>query len=126
MDGELGAPCLGTSLGTQAQQDGVLGDRAGWGRHGRPAGMAACAGTSLPQLPSRDLLGCEVLAYFSAVSWAAADSTHLKSPTLSFPSPTALLSAALPHGKGGRGLFSLCLLLPDGLLCHRLHHPGPP
>ena len=31
MDGELGAPCLGASPGTQAQQDGVLGDRASWG-----------------------------------------------------------------------------------------------
>lgn len=68
MDGELGAPCLGTSLGTQAQQDGVLGDRAGWGRHGRPAGMAALPGASLPQLQSPELLGCEVLAHFSALS----------------------------------------------------------
>lgn len=28
MDGELGSPCLGAPLGTQAQQDRVLGDRA--------------------------------------------------------------------------------------------------
>lgn len=34
MDGELGTPRLGTPLGAQAQQNRVLGDRAGWGRHG--------------------------------------------------------------------------------------------
>lgn len=34
VDGELGTPCLGAPLGAQAQQDGVLGDRAAWGSHG--------------------------------------------------------------------------------------------
>ena len=33
VDGELGSPCLGAPLGTQAQQDRVLGNKASQGRH---------------------------------------------------------------------------------------------
>lgn len=68
MDGELGAPCLGTPLGTQAQQDGILGDRAGWGRHGSLASMPAWPEASSPQLQSPRSLGYKVLARFSALS----------------------------------------------------------
>lgn len=72
MDGELGAPCLGAPVGTQAQQNRVLGDRAGWSRHGSPTWHFFDLAL-VPKAPW--LQGADQLLGF--VSWPIADHTHL-------------------------------------------------
>lgn len=72
MDGELGAPRLGAPMGTQAQQNRVLGDRAGGGRHSSPTRHFFDLAL-VPKAPW--LQGAGQLLGF--VSWTTADHTHL-------------------------------------------------
>lgn len=107
MDGELGAPCLGAPLGTQAQQDGVLGEKAGEGSDGSPAWHF------LTSVPAPKALGQRL----SSVSWAIAGS-----PVPGFCSPTTLLSATLPCQWDSSLL--LCLFPAGGP--HPLPQLAPP
>lgn len=72
MDGELGAPRSGAPTGTQAQQNRVLGDRAGCSRHGSSTWHFLDLAL-VPKAPR--LQGAHQLLNF--VSRAIADHTHL-------------------------------------------------